>query len=113
MVHRFHEKFGPLLIGDDIANAVHHIVTQPPHVHISNIVVRHPIYLGAILFYLSFLVVFFSTVTAFVWAVIILFYIYLCRHEEKLLMEKFGNDYEQYRSETPMLLPRLIRRKKL
>jgi NADP-dependent 3-hydroxy acid dehydrogenase YdfG len=40
LVNSFHEKFGPLLIGDDIANAVLHIVTQPPHVHISNIVVR-------------------------------------------------------------------------
>ena len=40
MVDSFHEKFGPLLIGDDIANAVLHIVTQPPHVHISDIIVR-------------------------------------------------------------------------
>jgi NADP-dependent 3-hydroxy acid dehydrogenase YdfG len=40
MVHGFQEKFGPLLIGDDIANAIYHIVTQPPHVHISDIVVR-------------------------------------------------------------------------
>jgi NADP-dependent 3-hydroxy acid dehydrogenase YdfG len=40
MVDSFHKKFGPLLIGDDIANAVLHIVTQPPHVHISDIVVR-------------------------------------------------------------------------
>ena len=40
MVNSFHENFGPLLIGDDIADAVYHIVTQPPHVHISDIVVR-------------------------------------------------------------------------
>ncbi len=40
LVNSFHEKFGPLLVGDDIANAVLQIVTQPPHVHISNIVVR-------------------------------------------------------------------------
>ena len=40
MVKGFHEKFGPLLDGDDIANAVYHIVSQPPHVHISDIVVR-------------------------------------------------------------------------
>jgi NADP-dependent 3-hydroxy acid dehydrogenase YdfG len=40
MVKGFHEKFGPLLTGDDIANAVCQIVTQPPHVHISDIVVR-------------------------------------------------------------------------
>jgi protein-S-isoprenylcysteine O-methyltransferase Ste14 len=74
-------------------------------------VVRHPIYLEAILFYLSLLVSFFSTAAAFIWVVIILFYIYLCRHEEKLLIEKFGSDYERYKLETPMLLPRLIRRK--
>ncbi len=40
MVNGFQETFGPLLIGDDIANAVHHIVTQPPHVHICDMVVR-------------------------------------------------------------------------
>lgn len=74
-------------------------------------VVRHPIYLGAILFYLSLLAVFFSTVALFVWVVIILFYFYLCKHEERLLIEKFGSDYAQYKLETPMLLPRLIRRK--
>lgn len=34
------DKFGPLLVGDDIANAIYYIVTQPPHVHISDIIVR-------------------------------------------------------------------------
>ena len=75
-------------------------------------VVRHPIYLGAILFYFSLLAAFFSVVAVCVWVFIILFYIFLCKHEEKLLIEKFGSDYEQYKLETPMLLPRLIRRKK-
>jgi NADP-dependent 3-hydroxy acid dehydrogenase YdfG len=40
LVNGFIEKFGPLLTGDDIANAILQIVTQPPHVHISDIVVR-------------------------------------------------------------------------
>jgi NADP-dependent 3-hydroxy acid dehydrogenase YdfG len=40
MVQTFNDKFGPLLIGDDVANAIHYIVTQPPHVHISDIVIR-------------------------------------------------------------------------
>jgi len=40
LVDGFNDKFGPLLYGDDVAAAIHHIVTQPPHVHISDIVVR-------------------------------------------------------------------------
>ena len=40
MVNNLEEKFGPLPIAADIANAIFQIVTQPPHVHISDIVVR-------------------------------------------------------------------------
>ena len=40
MIKTLHEKFGPLPAVDDIAGAVFHIVTQAPHVHISDIVVR-------------------------------------------------------------------------
>jgi NADP-dependent 3-hydroxy acid dehydrogenase YdfG len=40
MVHGLNERFGPLLTGDDVANAIHYIISQPPHVHISDIVVR-------------------------------------------------------------------------
>lgn len=36
----FEERFGPLLIGKDVASAIYHIVSQPPHVHISDLVVR-------------------------------------------------------------------------
>lgn len=71
-------------------------------------IVRHPIYLGSILFYLSALVLFFSIAAACIWVFIILFHIFLCKHEEKLLLMKYGKDYEQYMSETPMLLPKII-----
>ncbi len=40
LVQNFNTKFGPLLRGYDIANAIHFIVTQPPHVHVSDIIVR-------------------------------------------------------------------------
>jgi len=40
MVKSFGEKFGPLLHGEDVANAISYIVAQPPHVHISDIMVR-------------------------------------------------------------------------
>ena len=40
MVQNIKDSFGPLLVGSDVANAIYFIVTQPPHVHISDIVVR-------------------------------------------------------------------------
>jgi NADP-dependent 3-hydroxy acid dehydrogenase YdfG len=40
MCQGFHDKFGPLLVGKDVAEAIYYIVTQPPHVNISDIVVR-------------------------------------------------------------------------
>lgn len=40
MVQNFNDKFGPLLHGKDVANVIHTIVMQPPHVHISDIMVR-------------------------------------------------------------------------
>jgi NADP-dependent 3-hydroxy acid dehydrogenase YdfG len=39
-VQRFKDNFGPLLHGEDIANAIHFVVSQPPHVHVSDIMVR-------------------------------------------------------------------------
>lgn len=39
-VKLFDDKFGPLIYGDAIANAIHFVVSQPPHVHVSNIMVR-------------------------------------------------------------------------
>lgn len=40
MVNGLVDRFGPLPSPDDVANAIHYIVTQPPSVHICDIVVR-------------------------------------------------------------------------
>lgn len=40
MVDNFHKKFGPLLVSEDIAEAIYHVVALPPHVHISDLVIR-------------------------------------------------------------------------
>lgn len=40
LIVEFNDRFGPLLIGEDIANAVYFAVSQPPHVNVSDIVVR-------------------------------------------------------------------------
>jgi NADP-dependent 3-hydroxy acid dehydrogenase YdfG len=39
-IQGFKDKYGPLLIGENIADAIYFIVTRPPHVHISDMVVR-------------------------------------------------------------------------
>jgi protein-S-isoprenylcysteine O-methyltransferase Ste14 len=73
-------------------------------------IVRHPIYLAAILTYLGFLVHALSLAAAGVWVVIIIFYVLISRHEEKLLIDKFGEDYRAYMCEVGMFTPRLRRR---
>lgn len=40
LVRTFHDRFGPLLHGEDVAHAILGFVSQPPHVHFSDVVVR-------------------------------------------------------------------------
>ncbi len=40
MTKMFGDRFEPLLYGAEIADAIHFVVSQPPHVHIGNITVR-------------------------------------------------------------------------
>lgn len=69
--------------------------------------VRHPIYTGAILFYLGAIVMTLSLASAAFWLVIISFYIRISRYEESILAEAFGSDYLQYKKKTGMLFPKL------
>jgi protein-S-isoprenylcysteine O-methyltransferase Ste14 len=73
-------------------------------------VVRHPIYLGEILLYLGLLFLRTSLAAAAVWIIAIIFLHYLSRHEEKLLVERFGDDYKQYMKDVPMYFPRVWKR---
>ena len=73
-------------------------------------VVRHPIYLGEILFFLGFLMLSLSLAAAAAWVVAIAFLHFIAKYEEKLLLARFGDDYENYLREVPMWLPRLRKR---
>ena len=73
-------------------------------------VVRHPIYLSELLLYLSFLLLSISLAALFVWVIAFLFLHYISRHEERLLLARFGEEYEQYMREVPMWIPRLRKR---
>ena len=73
-------------------------------------IVRHPIYVGEILLYLGLLVLTFSLISAGVWILTIIFLYFISKHEEKLLLVQFGEEYEKYMNEVPMLLPRIKRK---
>jgi protein-S-isoprenylcysteine O-methyltransferase Ste14 len=67
--------------------------------------VRHPMYLAAILLYLSFLIFKFSLAAFIVWLVTFAFYHYIAWYEEKLLVEHLGADYEKYKQTVSMWIP--------
>jgi len=68
-------------------------------------IIRHPMYFGSILLYLCFVILSFSLVATVIFIMVIIFYYYICRYEEKLLIEKFGNQYLEYMKKVPMLVP--------
>jgi protein-S-isoprenylcysteine O-methyltransferase Ste14 len=68
-------------------------------------IVRHPIYFGSILLYLGFILLSLSLLSVLIWFIIIIFYYMISRHEEKLLTQRFGSAYEEYRKKVPMLFP--------
>jgi len=72
--------------------------------------VRHPIYLSEILLYLGLLLLNISLVAALVWIIAILFLHYISRYEERLLLVRFGKEYEQYMRDVPMWIPRIWRK---
>jgi protein-S-isoprenylcysteine O-methyltransferase Ste14 len=69
-------------------------------------IVRHPIYLGVILFYLSGIIGTLSIASAIFWIGIIGFYFYISKYEERLLIDKFRNDYLKYKKKVGMLFPK-------
>ena len=75
-------------------------------------IVRHPIYTGALLFYLGSSIITMSIASAVFWILIIVFYILIARYEERILTKEFGEDYLSYKKEAGMLFPRLVCHKK-
>ena len=80
---------------------------ETPHVITGGVfsVVRHPIYLGAILGYAGMICMTLSLASAALLVVIIAFYLYISRYEEKLLTQRFGDEYREYMKQVPMLFP--------
>ena len=73
--------------------------------------VRHPLYLAALLFYIGFLFTTLSFVSLLLFLGIFIFYDVIATFEEKKLEEKFGEEYILYKEKTPKWIPRLQRSK--
>jgi protein-S-isoprenylcysteine O-methyltransferase Ste14 len=104
-----------LIISAYLAWAGHKIVfgekREKPHVIRKNVfgIVRHPLYISEILLYLALLLLKTSLAGLAVWIIIIAFLHYISRHEEKMLLARFGDKYKKYMRDVPMYFPRLRR----
>ncbi len=74
-------------------------------------VVRHPMYLADIILGWSILIFYptFQILAVVIWLMAVL--IFWANLEERLLEEKFLQDYRDYKQRVPMFVPRLLRRK--
>ena len=68
--------------------------------------VRHPMYLGALLFYLGVSILMYSLPLFIMFVAIFLFYNFIAKHEEKLLINKFGDSYAAYMKKVRRWIPR-------
>ena len=68
---------------------------------------RHPLYLGSILFYAGLTVSTLSLLSIAILVVIVIFYDSIASYEEKLMEMKFGEEYVSYRRKTGKWLPRI------
>jgi len=68
-------------------------------------IVRHPVYLSEILLYLGFLMLSISLAAAVILAFAIVFLHHISRYEERLLLSRFGVEYQKYMNEVPMWIP--------
>ena len=86
---------------------------EKPHVIRRGIfgVIRHPIYLSEILLYLGLFLLNTSLASLLIIFIVFAFLHYISRYEEKVLIERFGDEYRQYMKDVPMYFPRIFRRK--
>ncbi len=84
-------------------------VREPPRVIDTGVFarVRHPMYLGSLLFFLGLAVATWSLFSFTVWAVMFLFFDRIATFEERELEQIFGTAYREYKLRVPKWVPRL------
>jgi protein-S-isoprenylcysteine O-methyltransferase Ste14 len=71
--------------------------------------VRHPVYLSEILLYVGLFMISMSLAAGVILLGAAAFLHTISRHEERLLLERFGDDYRAYLRDVGMWVPRLSR----
>jgi len=69
--------------------------------------IRHPLYGGSLLFYLSLFLATLSLAALVVWCLLAVFYNFIAAYEERLLLNRCGDEYRRYQHSVPRWLPRL------
>ncbi|MFX1264868.1 MAG: methyltransferase family protein [Promethearchaeota archaeon] len=67
--------------------------------------VRHPMYLGTHLFYLALAIGTLSLASIVMWIITFAFYNVLANYEERLLEERFGEEFLEYKKKVRKWLP--------
>lgn len=70
-------------------------------------IVRHPMYLGILLFYLGFVLVTISLLSLVIWILIFFIYDMVTAYEEDDLIRIFGDEYLNYKKHVPKWFPRI------
>jgi protein-S-isoprenylcysteine O-methyltransferase Ste14 len=73
--------------------------------------VRHPLYLGSMMFYLGLAVSTASLFSFLMVVVIFIFYNHIAGYEEKLLEDRFHEAYRNYKKTTGKWLPKIARQR--
>jgi len=73
--------------------------------------VRHPMYLGVLLFCLGFFFISLSLLSLAVWIMFFIFYDKMATFEERDLIRIFGERYAAYQKRVPKWVPRIFRNK--
>ena len=69
--------------------------------------VRHPMYLGILMFCLGFLFVMFSLLSLGIWVIFFIFYDMMATFEEKDIIRKLGDQYVDYKKHVGKWFPKL------
>lgn len=67
--------------------------------------VRHPMYLSTVLSYIGFAVITLSIISLLICIIILVFYNGLANYEERLLQDRFGDDFVSYKSRVRKWIP--------